>query len=246
MPILVFQHGPGQVPGRLGLTLRDHAKKIDLRRLDLPRSPGNPHVPPDFDGIDGVISLGGSPNVTDLDTHAAWMAPELEFLREAHKRQLPLIGICLGHQMIAAALGGEVGPMDVPEWGMIKVHQHPVANTEIMLNGIPWTMPQFSAHEQEVKTLPPGATVLQYSAACKVQSFRAGLRTYAFQYHFECDLPMIEAWAGASTDDIARTGSTTEAMLREARANYEAYARLSDRLSVNLASLMFPLMRASA
>lgn len=240
MAIIIFQHSPLGTPGRLGLTLRDHGFKLDIRRLDLPASRTNPHVPADFDNVDGVISLGGPQNVGDAH---AWMQPEVEFLREAHRRQLPLLGVCLGHQLIAAALGGKVGPMEKPEWGFPDVNQLPVANTDTILAGIPWTSRQFQAHAQEVKELPPGATLLQSSAQCKGQAFRAGLRTYAFQYHFECDKEMVAKFADSSRDELATLGLDAAAIRTQADQSYDRFAVVADRLCVNLAAYLFPVGR---
>lgn len=242
MAILIFQHTPTEHAGRLALTLRDHARRLDVRRFDLPESRANPHVPTDFDDVEGVISLGGPMNVGD---DLPWMSRQMEFLAAAHKRNLPVVGVCLGAQMIARALGGEVRPMaDGPEWGMADVTQFPVANTETILAGVPWAAPQFHAHGQEVATPPPGATVLQHSARCKVQSFRVGLRTYGFQYHFECDLAMIEDFLFAGDPQMAAAGIDPEQAMQEARLQYEMFARTSDRLCVNLASYLFPVSRA--
>ena len=135
MAIIVLQHTASEGPGRLGTTLRDFGRKLDIRRLDLPAGdPGagglaarNQHVPTDFDGVDGILTLGGGMMVGDP---LPWMQPELDFLAAAHKRNLPIVGICLGAQMIAKALGGEVGPMPNPpgpEWGLGTVKQLPVA-----------------------------------------------------------------------------------------------------------------------
>lgn len=255
MAIIVFQHTATEGPGRLGVILRDHGKVLDLRRLDLPvgaPSAGavglrNQHIPTDFDDVEGVITLGGEMMVGD---DYPWMNAELEFLREAHKRHIPLVGICLGAQMIAKALGGEVGPMEGEagsggaEWGMAPVRQHPVANTETMLAGIPWTIWQMHAHGWEVKSVPPGAVILQYSDKCKVQAFRAGMRTYAFQYHFEFDLPMIEAILTSGSPQIAQAGIDPARALDQVREHYDDYARVSDRLCVNMASYLFPVTRA--
>jgi len=252
MPIIVLQHTPSEGPGRLGLTLRDHGKRLDIRRLDLPEGapsaggvgPRNRHIPVDFDDVEGVITLGGGMMVGDP---LPWMQPELEFLAEAHNRQVPLIGICLGAQLLAKALGGEVGPTPSPpgpEWGMGAVRQHPVANTDTILAGVPWTVWQFHAHGWEVKTPPPGAQVLQFSDRCKVQSFRAGLRTYAFQYHFECDLPMSADLLKCGCAQIAESGLDPVRGFAQARERYEAYARVSDRLCVNLATYLFSVSRA--
>ena len=243
MAIIVFQHSAMCGPGRIGVTFRDHAQKLDIRRLDLPESPANRHIPPDFDNVDGVISLGGPQNVGDP---LPWMDAEMNFLREAHQRGLPVVGVCLGAQLIAAALGGKVALLPRPEWGFPNVSQLPVANTDTILAGIPWTSRQFQAHAQGVSELPPGATLLQTSEACKVQSFRVGMRTYAFQYHFECDREMVNAYAAGSGGELAAAGLDTASFTAQADEHYPRFAILADRLSVNIVSYLFPSLRRIA
>jgi GMP synthase-like glutamine amidotransferase len=239
MSIIVFQHSPGVGPGRLGATFRDHGFKLDLRRLDTLGAQG---IPPDFDNVHGVISLGGEQNVGEKHD---WMDPELAFLREAHARQLPVIGICLGHQMVAAALGGQVGPLEggKTEWGFTKVSINPTGQIEPMLAGLAWDSMQFQAHGQEVKQLPADATLLASSAACNVQAFRAGLRTFGFQYHFECDRAMVDEYIAASVESIRKAGLTGPDIQAQAGRHYPMFARLADRLCVNLAAYLFPLAR---
>jgi GMP synthase (glutamine-hydrolysing) len=243
MAIIVFQHSPLDPPARLGVTLRDHGFKLDIRRLDLRGAEG---VPPDFDDVLGVISMGGEQNVGE---NHPWMAAELAYLRRAHELQLPVIGICLGAQMLAHALGGKVGPMgDGPgqpavEWGFTKVSLNAFGQIETMLAGIAWDSYQFQAHGQEVKQLPPESTLLASSAACKVQAFRCGLRSYGFQYHFECDRAMIDQFAAHSAASLAKAGLTAGDVAAQADHHYEAFGRLADRLSVNLATFLFPLLR---
>jgi GMP synthase (glutamine-hydrolysing) len=250
MSIIILQHTATEGPGRLGLTLRDHGRRLDVRRLDLPigaPSAGgiglrNRHIPADFDDVDAVVTLGGGMMVGDP---LPWMQPELEFLAEAHRRALPVIGICLGAQMIAKALGGEVGPMDGgPEWGMAPVRQYPAANSDTILAGVPWTTMQMHAHGWEIKTLPPGATALQFSDRCRTQSFRAGMRTYAFQYHPECDLPMIADLLNCGCAQVKDAGVDPAAALAHATDHYHEYARISDRICVNLATYLLPVPRA--
>lgn len=238
MAIIVFQHSAESGAGRLGLTLRDHGFELDVRRLDLPETPGpagNRHVPPDYDNVEGVISLGGPQNLTDQPP-PPWMEAEMAYLRGAHERQLPVIGICLGAQLVAQALGGKVGP-STPEWGFHKVQIPPPAQVETMMAGIAWDSWQFQAHNQAVLELPPGALVLGTSAACKVQAFKVGLRTYGFQYHFECDRPAIDALMATAP------GGVPAGFAEQAEACYPEYARLADRLCVNIASYAFPLQR---
>jgi GMP synthase-like glutamine amidotransferase len=238
MAIIVFQHGERVGPGRLGTTLRDHGFKLDIRRVDLHGPAG---VPPDFDNVHGVVSMGGEQNVGD---GSPWMEAELAFLREAHARQLPLIGVCLGHQLIAHALGGQVGPLEGGkiEWGFTRVSLNTSGQTEPMLSGIAWDSMQFQAHGQEVKQLPPDAALLASSAACKVQAFRAGIRTFGFQYHFECDRAMIDEFAHDSAASLAKAGITAGDVAAQSDRHYEMFGRLADRLCVNLATYLFPVL----
>lgn len=247
MAIIVFQHWNTGTAGRLGLTLRDHGFSLDIRRVDLPANHAeqrglNVGVPTDFDNVHGVIVLGGPQNVTDADKHA-WMAAELEFIKAAHLRELPVIGVCLGHQMISHALGGSVGPMDKPEIGFTRVKLAPPGQTETIMGGIGWDVPQYQSHGQEVKTLPPGAMSLASSAACKIQAFKAGIRTYGFQYHFELDRAAIDQYIAADAQDMAKVGLSAAEITTQAQQHYEMFARSADRLCVNLATMLFPVAR---
>jgi GMP synthase (glutamine-hydrolysing) len=243
MSIIVLQHSPVSGPGRLGMTLRDHGFRLDIRRLDLH---GAAAIPADLDDVQGVLTLGGPQNVTD-EPPAPFMDAEVDFLRAAHSRQLPVIGICLGAQLIAHALGGKVGPMadesgnPRSEWGFHPISINPVGQVETMLAGIPWNASQFCAHGQEVKQLPPESTLLASSKQCKVQIYRAGLRTYGFQQHIECDRPMIDALTAESVESLQRAGLTPADIAQQADRAYADFARVADRLCVNLATFLFPL-----
>jgi GMP synthase-like glutamine amidotransferase len=235
MAIIVFQHSEICRPGRVGLTFRDHALKLDIRRLDL----GDP-VPSDFDDVEGVISLGGPQNV---DEGHAWMAREVEFLKGAHARSLPVIGVCLGCQLIAVALGGKVQKMPEgrgPELGFGDVSILPAGHTDTILAGIAWKSPQLQSHWYEVTDLPAGATLLASSEKCRVQAFRAGMRTYAFQWHPECDRQHADQIVHSCEADMSRAGLTRESWAAQLDASYEKYARLNDRLCLNLATFLVP------
>lgn len=249
MAIIVFQHGELVGPGRIGLTLRDHGFKLSVRRLDLPADhPINKNaligfadgqlVPTDFDNVHGVVSLGGAQNVGE---NHPWMPAEIAFLKATHERQLPLVGICLGSQLIAHALGGQVGPMDKPELGMKTVSINPIGQTDPILSGIAWDSFQFQSHGYEVKQLPPGATLLASSKACKVQVFKSGVRTYGIQYHPEFDKAMIEKLLPQEKDFCVRAGITEGELKVELDHHYANFARYADRLAVNIAGFLFPL-----
>ncbi len=251
MSIIILQHGELVGPGRLGLTLRDHGFKLSIRRLDLPADhpvnrnalteyPDGQLIPTDFDNVHGVISLGGAQNVGE---DHPWMPGELAFLKATHEQKLPLIGICLGAQMIAHALGGTVGPMEKPEIGMKTVSLNPTGQTDPILAGIAWDSPQYQTHGFEVKQLPPGATLLGSSRECKNQIYKAGVRTYCFQSHPEFDRAMIDAILPMEKDFCARAGLAESDLRAQIDTHYQTFARYSDRLCVNIASFLFPLER---
>jgi GMP synthase (glutamine-hydrolysing) len=232
MPIIVFQHSDENRPGRLGMTLRDHGFHLEILRPDKGDA-----MPPDYDDVDGVVSMGGPQQV---DEKHAWIGPELEYLRGAHERSLPVVGVCLGAQMVAQALGGTVGPADEPEVGFTDVTIGPAAHTETLLSGIAWTSPQFQHHSYEIKEPPPGARVLASSRRCKVHAFAVGLRTYAFQYHFEADRSIIADLMCDSTTALHRMGVTSEEFAQQMETTYPKFARLADRLCINIATYLIP------
>ncbi len=232
MTILICQHDDMCRPGRLGLTLRDHAHKLDIRRLHRGDA-----LPADLDGITGVISLGGAQDIGD---DVAWMEAECEMIRSAHERELPIVGVCLGSQIIAHALGGTVEPMDKPEIGFPEVNINPAGQIESLLTGIAWTIPQFSHHSSEITELPEGGVLLASSERCANQAYRVGPRTYGFQYHFECDRPMVADLIRAYPKSLQQAGLTEIDCNKEADERYQFFARQADRLCVNIAMYLMP------
>ncbi len=234
--IIVFQHSQHGTPGRLGMTLRDHGFVLDIRRLDQSPPPGG-WFPPDLDNVHGVISLGGPQNV---DESHPWMAGELAFLKRAHEAALPVVGICLGCQLIAVALGGSVAKMNQPEVGMLPIDIAVPGQTDTLLAGIPWRHIQFQSHGYEVTSPPPGAQVLASSAECRVQIYRVGMRTVGIQFHPECDRAMIERFESVPGSLAQKAGLGIEELARQIDEHYQQYARVGDRLSLNISTMLFP------
>ena len=154
---------------------------------------------------------------------------------------MPVVGVCLGAQLIARSLGGEVGPMDQPEIGFGPVELSFPGKSDAVLAGIPWSTYQFHAHGQQVTELPPGASSLAGSAACPHQAFKVGLTTYAFQYHFEWNRADIECFLGEQDDWIRQRGADPQAVRQSLDAHYPLYRHLGDRQCRTLADLVFPL-----
>jgi GMP synthase-like glutamine amidotransferase len=233
MSVLVFEHWPTEGPAAIGAALRGQGHLLRTVRLHA----GEP-VPVDLDDVDGIVSMGGPMNVDEVSRHP-WLGGEMEYLKKAHEVGVPIVGVCLGAQLIGAALGGQVGAMPVPEvgWGPVKL-VFP-GTVDPLLAGIGWETVQFHLHGQEVKALPAGGVTLASSKACKNQAFRVGLKTYGFQYHFEWDR---EDLAVAAQDGlVAKAGASAGQIVQQAATYYEAYRRLGDRLCRSIAMLLFPI-----
>ncbi len=235
MSIVVFQHEPNEPPARLGDALNHHAHRLRIIRLFAGDS-----VPVDLDDVDAVLSMGGSANVDETEKYP-WLQPEMDYLRKAHARGKPVVGICLGAQLIATALGGKVAPMATPQVGWKPVRLSFPGQTDVLLQGLPWETMQFHLHGQEVTTLPPESMPLAGSTQCKMQAFRVGTKTYAFQYHFEWDAAQINTML--SDPLIAKAGEKPEQILARQDEHYNNYRRLGDRLCDNLAVLLFNAVR---
>lgn len=230
--IVILQHNDHAHAGRLGRTLRDHGFRLDIRRPDLDAKA----VPGDLDDLHGLVVLGGAQNV---DEGHDFLPREQALIRSAHEANLPVVGICLGSQQIAAALGGSVARMPRPEVGLSPVQLTVPGQTETVLAGIPWACPQLHSHAYEVTKAPPGATVLGSTAACKVQAYRVGLRTFGFQYHFECDIPMTRDMFDRSMPLADEAGLTRAQLDAQLEQHAEMFDRAADRLCVNLTTFAF-------
>ena len=237
MAILILEHNDLDAAERLGEVLRDHGHHLDIVRLHH----GDP-LPPDLDNIDGLISMGGPQNVDEIDQHA-WMQGEIDLIKQAHDSGRPVLGVCLGAQFIAHALGGEVTKMEAPEMGMAKVTESFFGQNDPLLAGLPWNTFQMHAHGCEVTKTPPGGTPapLSSSAGCKVQCFRVGLTTYGIQYHFEWKKERCLGLIDAKKDWREQTGQSADELKQGVEDHYDLYRHLGDRLCKNICDLLFPL-----
>lgn len=233
MSLLVFQHHPEEGAYALGAALQNLGHKLDHVAL----YDGDP-VPPDLDGIDGIVSMGGPMNVADAAEHP-WIDAELAYLAAAHEADVPIVGICLGAQLLATALGGKVAAMDQPEVGWQPITLAFPGTVDNLFAGIPWNTTQFHLHGQHVLETPPGAAPLAGSKLCRNQAFKVGMRSYGFQFHFEWTRPQIERFSRDWL--VTRAGVVADDILAQTDQHYEGYRRVGERLCQQIAMLLFPI-----
>ena len=233
MAILIIEHSEHTGSDRLGVRLRN-----DGHRLQVVRVHQGEKLPPDLREIDGIVSCGG-PQPPDCDEQ--WVEPELALLGAADEADLPILGICLGCELLARALGGELAHMSVPELGWYDITLTPAGRNDPLFGGQPWSSPQFHWHHWQVQTLPEGAQILASSEQCKVQAWSRGINTYAVQFHPECERSTVTNWI----DDDSRTlheysidGNTIE---EDADRNFPDYIRLTDRFFEAVSQLLMPM-----
>ena len=190
MQILVLQHADVEHPGVFREFWADAGHGWTSVELDA----GEP-IPP-LEPFDLLVAMGGPMDVWQEDAHP-WLTSEKTAIRRwVEDLERPYLGICLGHQLLAAALGGTVGPMQAPEVGLADVRLTPDGWNDPLLAGFEATVETFQWHGAEILRLPAGARILAANAACAVQAFRCGRLAYGFQYHCEITATTVSDWAG--------------------------------------------------
>jgi GMP synthase (glutamine-hydrolysing) len=232
MAIIVTQHSDNCLAARLGAVLRDHGHRLDFIRPDRGEA-----FPTDLEEVDGVVSLGGPQN---LDEDHPWMAGEMDLLRLAHEQRRPIVGICLGAQLLASALGGEVTKLEKPEVGMHPLSLAHGGMVDPIFAGVGWRTPMFHSHTRWISKLPADAALLASSPQCQTQAFCVGSSSYGFQFHFEAYRSTMRLWADQSPQHLEEAGVARADYDATCDAEYEAFARISDLLCLRLATLLVP------
>ena len=208
-PVLVVEHDAECPPALMGSWLEEAGCALDVRR---------PYAGDDLPGLSsygGLLVLGGPMGADDDEKHA-WLGPVKELVREARGSGLPTLGICLGHQLIASALGGrvernprgqQVGLLTVG-WTAAAADDPLTAPFATPRRGVQW-------NDDVVTALPEGATLLAETAYGEVQAARYGPAMWGVQLHPEVDAAVLGPWADEDRGSHETRGIDTDGLLRE-------------------------------
>jgi GMP synthase-like glutamine amidotransferase len=191
MHAVILQHHPIEGPGSLSPWLARHATSTRIVRLYAGEEYPAPNV------VDLLIVLGGPMSVND-EGEFPWLITEKAFIRQVIDRQRPVLGICLGSQLIASALGAEVRPNPVKEIGWLPI-EGIAAST-----ALPFTIPSTTVFHWHGDTfnLPTGAILLARSAACAHQAFLYQEKVLALQFHLETTPELVKLFIETGQDEL--------------------------------------------
>ncbi|MGL4965519.1 MAG: type 1 glutamine amidotransferase [Inquilinus sp.] len=187
MKILTLQNNDRTPSGLIGEAIAEAGGVEDVR---FPEH-GDP-VPADAAGHEGLLVLGGVQFAGDDVAHP-YLPAELAAIRAFAAAGKPVLGICLGAQLLARALGGTVRHHHTPEVGFTAIEATEAAASDPLLRGLV-PLPKLMQAHYDTFDLPQGATLLATNAACANQAFIAGPGLYGLQFHLEVSADIVEGW----------------------------------------------------
>lgn len=220
MRVLSIIHGTDAHAGTFGETVREAGHELHQVSYALDQPPtGRPRE------YDAAMVFGGSMNAHEEDEHP-WLRPEKDAILELLDAGTPLVGVCLGSQLIAELAGGAVRRATEPEIGWHDVDLTAKAADDPVFGTLPERFPAYQWHSYEA-TLPGGAVELARSPIC-VQGYRLGDRIWGMQFHAEVTRQIVETWiASYQTDPAAvERGFDPEAARAELAERIDEWNRL--------------------
>lgn len=234
-PALVVENIGADDVRRLGGWLTDAGLALHVVR---------PHageaLPDSLAAYRALVVLGGPQDAHGAPdgTGAPWF-PALEaLLRLAVREKVPTLGICLGGQLLAKALGGEVArSASGPEIGPALVAKRDVADNDPLFRPLPFTPDVMQWHYDEITELPPGATLLAASPRFANQAFRVGTVAWGLQFHIECDTALVAYWATKHTERLNELGIDVDEVVARADARMDDFEEAWQPFAARFAAL---------
>ncbi len=210
MKVYVLQHAEPETPGLIAGAL--HERGI---RVETIRSYAGEPVPSSMAERDGLVVMGGPMGVYEQSRYP-FLREEIDLIRDALRVRKPVLGVCLGSQLLAAALGAHVAP------GRKEIGWYPVSLTEAaardpLWRDAPQTFEAFHWHG-DVFDLPPDSVLLARSDLTPVQAFRSGQAAYGLVFHMEMDEPMVRAMVETFDDELSEAGGDAGVVLARTHA----------------------------
>lgn len=188
MRLLVFQHIECEHPGILRQFLAEDSVEWDAVQLD------QGEQIPDLHNYDALWVMGGPMDVWDIDENP-WLVAEKRAIRQwVGDMKKPYLGLCLGHQLLADAIGGTCGPQNPPEIGVLDVQLTEQGKADAIFTNMPETQTCLQWHSVCVAQPPENTTVLASSDICRVQAMRVGNCAWSMQYHVELEPDTVGNW----------------------------------------------------
>ena len=210
--LLVAVPSPTDPPARLGEWLRAAGLELDVRSVR-----EGDALPADLTGHDGLLVMGGPQSSLDDETTSPELVAIRHLLAQAVASDTPVLGVCLGAQMLAIAGGGRVRVgVEGPEVGVTLVAKRDAADADPLFRPLPLSPDVVQWHHDEISELPHGATLLASSPMYAHQAFRVGQHGYGLQFHVETTPQMVRDWADSDARGVA--ASPSDPAGHEARA----------------------------
>lgn len=219
--VLFVQNGDTDHPGLFAEVLRDRGVALDIVHAWTGEA-----VPQDVRNWSGIAIGGGAMSAYDTEEFP-FLPREEELIRIAQNAGIPVLGMCLGAQLMASALGGKVYANREKEIGFFDVRFTPEAENDPLWRGHTETFNPVHWHG-DTFTLPPGAVHLASSDLTPNQMFRYGERSYGFQFHLEIDEKVLAEMIGDDGGGLPRYGVDPDAFLREGRIAFPKVRPLAD------------------
>jgi len=167
-----------------------------------------------------------------------WLQEEKQFIYKAVvEKGVPFLGLCLGHQLLAEALGGKVGKSRKPEIGVMDVQLTEAGATGIFFDDFPDKFHSLQWHSAEIEKMPAGAACLATSPDCAVQAMRWGNRAYSVQFHLEVEAETVPDWAGipayAEALEKALGAGAVARLEKDVASSLPEFNKLAERLYLN-------------